>query len=650
MKIRKYIKTLSHCFLLTVLSLGMVSCEDYLEKNPDSTVNEEEPFKNFTNFQGYIEEIYNCIPDKFKCYYSTSWNLGDDEIMNPNADWHMNHQVDIGNFWGWQGGKLGQPGFWFDMPASRLNSRDQSRFYHALYGHAWYCIAKINTALANIDNMVGTKEERNLILGQLYFFRAWWHFEMMEFLGGLPYIDVELSASEQPRLPRLSYLECADKAAEDFKRAAELLPIDWDKTTVGKNTIGHNQLRVNKIMALGYLGKNYLWAASPLMQHGAQTGGTRTYDYNEDYCRLAAEAFGQLLNLVETGQTQYELASFDYKNIYDHEKNAGVEYSFSEIFFSSQNNWQMPGAKEAIFRGPSTNAWSPTRYNFTRLFGPNDLCSQDNIIHQPTANYVSYYGMENGLPLDDPDSGYDPNFPFKGRDPRFYHDIIFDGFKYVNGSIAPEKAHLRYCSLYTGGAMRAVSNASRTGYFYQKFCPHTCNATDAADDYGKNPHAYLPYMRLADVYLMYAEACAAVDGANGKSTNFDKTAEDALNVLRDRVGAGHINVKFTGDKNKFMDELRRERAVELAFEGFRFNDLQRWLLLTEAPYTKKTSHEFIRVESDDFFTKNDPRNAQVAELHEEEILTRVFIAKHYWWPLKQDDTYMYEGFNQNPGW
>ncbi len=56
-------------------------------------------------------------------------------------------------------------------------------------------------------------------------------------------------------------------------------------------------------------------------------------------------------------------------------------------------------------------------------------------IHQPTANYVNYYGMANGLPLDDPESGFDPTHPFKGRDPRFYHDIIFDGFKYINTTI-----------------------------------------------------------------------------------------------------------------------------------------------------------------------------------------------------------------------
>ena len=108
--------------------------------------------------------------------------------------------------------------------------------------------------------------------------------------------------------------------------------------------------------------------------------------------------------------------------------------------------------------------------------------------------------------------------------------------------------------------------------------------------------------------------------------------------------------KFVG--NAFMDEVRRERAVELAFEGFRFNDLQRWLLLTEPEYTVKTSQEFIRVSGADesFFAENDPADAEVAEFHEEVILTRNFDSKHYWFPLLRDDTYIYEGFKQNPGW
>ena len=111
-----------------------------------------------------------------------------------------------------------------------------------------------------------------------------------------------------------------------------------------------------------------------------------------------------------------------------------------------------------------------------------------------------------------------------------------------------------------------------------------------------------------------------------------------------------MNAAYTGDRNAFIDEVRRERAVELSFEGFRFNDLQRWLLLTEYPYNVKISHEFDRVEDVSFFETNDPAQARVANFREEEILTRQFGVRHYWFPLKNSDTSLYPEFEQNPGW
>ena len=625
---------------------GLVACESYLDKEADSTISEKEAFKNFTNFQGFVEEIYNCIPDKEKNYWTTSWNWGDDEVFNLEGSWHMTNQVDLGNFWAWQNGT----GVWLDKAS--VNPTSTNKFDHALWPHAWYCIRKANMGLENLDKLTeATQEEKDLIAGQLYFFRAWWHFELMQYFGGLPYIDKVLSANEKLTLPRLSYAECADKAGADFKKAADLLPINWDNTKVGANTKGKNQLRINKIMALGYLGKNYLWAGSPLMKNGAQTGGAKTYDYDATYCAKAAEAFGELLSLVEGGQTQYALAEYKYKDIYNHVKADGATTRFADLFYTTGQNWLMPGSVEAIFRGPSTD-YNGSNWNTTKTFGPKvqGLVEHDNIIHQPTANYVNFYGMANGLPLNDPQSGFDPNYPFKNRDPRFYHDIVFDGFKYVNSTMPAEMEYLRYCGLYTGGAMRSEASASKTGYFIQKLVPHTANKYDGLYNWSGNLHTYLPYMRLGDIYLMYAEACAAVGGATAKSTNFAKTAEAAINTLRDRVSAGHVNAKYTAERTKFIDEVRRERAVELSFEGFRFNDLQRWLLLTEYPYNVKTSHEFDRVENANFFKTNDPRNARVANLREKVIVTRLFGTKHYWFPLKIKDISMYPEFGQNPGW
>ncbi len=638
-------KTLLWGSLLSV-TLGLFSCEDYLEKEPESIVSEEVAFANFSNFQGFIEEIYNCIPDKEKKYWTTSWNWGDDELFNLEGSWHMTNQVDIGNFWAWQNA----PGTWLDD--NNPNPTSTNKFDHGLWGHAWYCIRKANIGLANLDKLTSaTQEERDIIAGQLYFFRAWWHFEMMQYFGGLPYIEEVLPSGEKPTLPRLTYQECADKAGADFAKAAELLPIDWDKTSVGKNTLGKNQLRANKIMALGYLGKNYLWAGSPLMKNGAETGGGNTYNYDEAYCRKAAEAFGELLDLVESGQTQYALAEFNYKDLYNHVKATNAASCFSDIFCTTGQNWLMPGSTEAIFRGPSTD-FNGSNWNTSKTFGPKvkGLVEHDNIIHHPTANYVKLYGMANGMPLDDPESGFDPNYPFKDRDPRFYHDIVIDGFKYVNSTMPDNMEYLRYCGLASGGTMRNPADGSRTGYFIQKLVPHTANKYDGAYNWSFNLHTYLPYMRLGDIYTMYAEACAAFGGANGKATNFSKTAEEAINTLRDRVGAGHVSTTYTANRNKFIDEVRRERAVELSFEGFRFNDLQRWLLLTEYPYNVKTSQEFDRVESLDFFKENDPKDAKVANFREEVILTRQFSAKHYWLPLKISDTSMYPEFGQNPGW
>lgn len=637
------------------LGTSLSSCQDYLDKEPDSTVSADDAFANFRNFQGFVEEIYNCIPDKEKCNYCPSWNWGDDEIFNPEADNRMTHQVDLGNFRAWE-----STGNWLKRDGS---STSTNKFDHGIWNHAWYCIRKCNLGLQNIDKFVtGSAEEKKLIEGQLYFFRAWWHEEMMQYFGGMPYVDTFLGDNAEQRLPRLSFQECADKAAADFRKAADLLPINWDKTSAGLATQGKNDLRINKIMALGYLGKTYLWAASPLMKNGAQTGASKngkTYDYDQEYAKKAAEAFGELLSLVEAGQTQYALAEFKYSDIYNHEKSADANSCFSDIFYTKKQNWKMPGTVEAIFRGPSAD-FNGSNWNTSKVFGPKvqKVVAHDNVIHQPTANLVEAYGMANGEPIYlvengkyvlNPKSGFDPRHPFKNRDPRFYHDIVFDGFKYLNGSPG-QYADLQYCQLYTGGNMRPIANASRTGYFIQKLVPHTCNEVDKDYDWGSALHCYLPYMRLADIYLMYAEACAAFGGASGKSSNFGKTAEDAINTLRDRCGAGHVAPEFVADNHKFMDEVRREREVELSFEGFRFCDLQRWLLLTEAPYNQKFSQEFDRVESADFYTKHDPKDAQVANYRRKLILTRNFDAKHYWFPLPIKETQISSEFRQNPGW
>lgn len=652
-----YNKFIMGCMMAGV-TLFSASCTDYLDKSADSDVSADAAWQNYTNFQGFVEEIYNCIPDKANCNWTVSFNWGEDEMLSTNANGYVGPQLDLGNFWAWQTAGMN----WFYQSGNNSTSTD--RMSHSIWGHAWYCIRKANMGIANIDKMVNaTQEQKNLILGQLHFFRAWWHFECMMYLGGLPYVSSVLDGTDVPHLKRLSFQECADKCAEDFRLAADLLPIDWDDTSTGQSTSGHNDRRINKIMALGYLGKVYLWSASPLMEHDARIGaGDLTYEYNIDRCKKAANALGELLKLVEKGQTQYALATFDYKDIYNHETVGDKNSSYSGIFNTQNQSFHIPGGTETIFHGGIGSQPEAAIWRYGPSWGPINLCEGD-ICHSPTANYINYaYGMANGLPIDDPESGFDPTHPFKDRDPRFYHDIVFDGIRYITSAFSAEEAPVyeayRYANFaenVTEGSYMMDNSGSRTGYLTQKLASKNHNKWDGGRDWGNGTACEVPYMRLADIYLMYAEACAAIGGYDYASETYPYlTAEGAINTLRYRVGAGPVNAKFTkdGDKEKFMDEVRRERACELAFEGHRFCDLQRWLLLTEYPYNIKTKQVFNRVKDLSWYQDpdNDPRDAEVSDWKEEVIVNRKYTVRNYWFPFFKKDVSIYEGFTQNPGW
>lgn len=82
-------------------------------------------------------------------------------------------------------------------------------------------------------------------------------------------------------------------------------------------------------------------------------------------------------------------------------------------------------------------------------------------------------------------------------------------------------------------------------------------------------------------------------------------------------------------------ELRRERAVELAFEGHRFVDLRRWMLLTERPYTLKKAVFFDRDPKGVDY--DNPQDAHVLNIREEILFERKFQDRHYWLPFLRDD-------------
>ena len=613
-------KKLRYILLYITALLSFTGCEEYLDKAPESTLTIEEIFKDFVHAQGFVEELYAYVVDYAEGgHWETDYLLGDDAICN--EVWLGSGSIDRGDLFG----LVNDGGFTYFAthdPATNSSS-DNSPFNRwGIYDGAVKGIRKANLVIENIDLMVdATQAERDVILGQAYFFRAFFHLEIMKWWGRYPYIDHVITGDFDLVRPE-TYKESALRAHEDFMLAVELLPVDWDNEPYGQYTLGENRGRITKGAAYGYAGKNLLLAASPLMK-----GTENTYDYDRELASMAADAFAEVLKLDDAGV--YDLVPWD---------------RIEEVFWRVPTPMEWPGSTEYVFNNTAGNDWAQ-RFRFALMCMPNSITGNKgtDAILSPTQNYIyNNFGMANGLSIEDDLSGvygattYDPTDPFANRDPRFYKWLIKDGDTLADRELTASDDNFM-ARVYLGGPHDHTGEhrGSQTGYFYKKFYP-----TWAGTWYTAPLNESMPWrirMRLTDIYLMYAEAAHA--GQNSATTapaSYPLTAEEALNILRDRAGVPHINAAIVADPHKFMDELRRDRAVELSYEGHRWMDIRRWSVAHLDKYRIKTALDFPQDHS--YFT-------------EVVLVDRVCeFPKHFWLPFKTSDTQLYEGFPQNPGW
>lgn len=597
---------------MLLAALVLNSCEHYLDRSPQATITDQDAFGSFVSFQGFVEEMYDCVVDIHKV-------LGGNQFYNFSASDELLSTAPIiwddGNYWTQNTFLYGaSPDFTYSGNLTRMR----------VWPFAWYGIRKANLGLSKLDLLTdATPEQKNVIRGQLLFFRGFLHFELMRYYGGLAYIDEVLSSTEELRVPRLKYNETALKVAKDLEEAAGLLPLKWDDTEVGKATLGNNAQRITKIHALSLLGKNLLYAASPMMNESST--GSNTYDV--ELSKRAADVLAQVIKIcTETGV--YRLQPWT---------------SWTDNFWVwSPGNRDRPGGTEVIMN-PTAIIPSYVRFTTNRTSNPVQYGAGNSRVEVPTHNFIKNYGMANGLPIDDPESGFNPADPWTGRDPRFYVDIIYDGVRLVDNATAAAAKANEFAQLSNNGFHRNGTTASAgvagsvTGYFYKKWTPRGCNPWD--NRWG-NFQSYHPIIRLADVYLMYAEAVVNGYGTPAsKSDAIALTATDAVNVIRNRAQLPNLTAKYIASKDAFMKQIIRERAVEFAFEGHRFFDLRRWNISGNPEYLDKTAVDFDR-----------GANGKPANIRERTVVTRVFDKKHNWLPFQLKDVRLYEAFPQNPGW
>lgn len=628
-----------------LIILGLVfsfSCEDYLDVAPDAVIDEEEVFSTFNNAQGFVEEMYALVVSyEQQGHTFQDFLLGDDGFVDRPTK--ASGDIDAGRFYdvirdafvylnNHRNADYGSTGA---NSANVENPNNFNRQRPGLYDGSLRGIRKANILIRNVeelDLMVNaTQAEKDVILGQAYFFRAFFHNEIMKFWGRYPYIDKVLI--DDFRIPRPeTYREVALRANEDYIRAAELLPVNWDNQPYGSLTQGENKGRLTKGTAYAFQGKNLLLAASPLMK--GNNVSINPYDYDTELCDMAVDAFAEVLKLADQGR--YALASWE---------------NYDEVFWKSPAPGAWPGGTEFIFAATGGSQVQATRFMASGVNRAIHTNSAGYEVISPTHNFIhNNFGMANGLSIEDDLSGnfgpplYDPNEPFANRDPRFYRWHIIDGDIIDPGAEDPEHvaAQLWFENSSQKGFHRStgaenIKIKNNTGYMWTKFFPKV----DGKYHTRWNPiiNQYVGvrmHMRLTDVYLMYAEALHASRGATSAPASYGLTAESAINTLRNRAGIPDVHPNIVADSNMFMDELRRERAVELSYEAHRWLDIRRWGVAHLDKYRRKLALDFPQDRSN--FT-------------ETLLVDRICeFPQHYWLPFPIEQTQLYEGFPQNPGW
>lgn len=618
--------------IIIVFLFYFSSCEDYLNIPPEAALYEEDVFRSYETFQGFQDEILELVVDYNRHGARRTMSLGGEAV---SRDGQSVIHANLGRYSQSSGGLMQAQSVFFPHTEGGTQEEPESGIYTSI----WEALRIANLSLEKLNSDLltdATVEQRNWLKGQALFYRAFWHYEYVRIWGTIPYIDTIIPAIDQSEYMKRhwsyekdgkTYNDCQavfERIVEDMEAAAELLPAVWPSQNI-------NYGRPSKLSALGYKAKALQFSASPLFNE--QSAGILDYD-NELLIRTA-QACQETIDAARSvvGQQPAGMPEVNADGLTKWE-------DIRQMYCTFSGNIQ-PGTMEVLFKKP-VNMYGSISISQTagRVYGCKQLTNQDGAVG--SIQYVDKFEMSDG-------SRYkieydrDPDRRWENRDNRF--DLNF----YVHGDAI-------------GSLVLNKCNARRSlqinCYIIRKYLPD-----DASKD-NRGTTAYAtPLLRLADIYLTYAEAAYESTGSyTAIPPGCKLTAEQAVNIVRSRAGQPDVSSTLPFYENNtlpyseetvsdepFRSLYRNERAVEMAYEGTYWFDIRRW---KRAHLKDGSPLEVLAFDleggSTDVTVPID--NETVIRVSAEANGTYTFKDPHYWMPFRNDMIYFSEDWEQNPGW
>ncbi len=628
---------------------GIISSCDYLDIVPDNVATIEYAFRDKVGAEKFLTTCYSYLPE-FGSPGNDPAIMGSDEIWihaeEPVYDarvgsFHINRikfslqNVSSPLFNCWEGGNAGRNYF--------MAIRDCNIF-----------LESIGSVGKDLD-----EAERSRWIAEVKFLKAFYHYYLLKMYGPIPLIRENLPISagtNEVQIFREPFDECIAYIVSLIDEAMNDLPLEI-------NNVSSELGRITQPIALAIKAEALVTAASPLFNgNGAYAGvvdsrGTKLFNdiYDANKWKIAMEACKAAIDTAEAANHRlYEFNDLRYNVTSETKRLMSIRNAFGEKW-NQEVIWGIPDLTTDQLQILSLPYFTTTDI---QLMGSQPILS-------PSIEIAEMFYSENGVPINEDNSyayanrygyskstgqkyyiseGYETANLNQHREPRFYANLGFDGgiwygngrYKDIGQGTATETSWIVQCRQGNPSGKTQSIRYTATGYFPKKYTHFESATTSTGISYTR---LAFPAIRLADLYLLYAEAKNEFSGPDTEIYHY-------LDLVRERAGLKGV-VESWANYSNFPDKpsskeglreiIRQERMIELCFEGKKFWDVRRWKIADKLLNRKVKGWNVNGSTAIEYYNIINIESIQ-------------FQTKEYLWPLSQSAMRRNKNLLQNPFW